>query len=158
MNEPGSAPNLSWSIDRCRDCRGYIARLGSDDGAELSVRVTKEDARWIVRARHPSYASHLAPMLEALAKRSLRLEMRFEGPGVLSTWIIVQTSKGALRGWISAGLALLLSTSTGLQMWVDDELLQPPPGDHYEDITDAFETFVATVMPEDFSRFDAGRL
>jgi hypothetical protein len=154
MNEASRITVIAWSVDRCPSCRRPIAVLHGDNGARSTIAITSEDERWLTRGRHPSYAYHLRPMLEALAKRSQRIEFSSEGSGIVSSWIVVQTRSGERPGHIALGLALLMFESLGLPICVDPEIMSPSQAGHHEDIVDAFDRFIATVSPQAFERYD----
>jgi hypothetical protein len=154
MSEPTWAAVTTWSVESCPSCGRQVAVLYTAGGSALRLEVANEEAPWLVRGRHPAYASHLRPVFKEMAERSLRLELKGGGPGVVSSSVVAD-EQGNLRSEnISPALALLMFEATRVPLWVDEALLSHSEAEHHEDLIQAFSEFLATVKADDFAQFD----
>jgi hypothetical protein len=144
-----------WDLGECPCCDQKVATLqAGNDGPGLTLRPTKEQAAWLVRARHPTYFKRTEQLLETLKKQILQVELQDCGDGVLAPIATAWWSEHLQPIYLSIGPALLLTTRTAIPFFIDAELISRHPPTHYDELQVAFGRFVDQVPPRSFGLRD----
>lgn len=148
---------MGWSVEPSEVDGRAVAVVQGPSRRELRIQLDERAADWLVRGRHPAYAWHLRPILDALTERALWLELSQSPQGEVASTMVGFAGGQLHRKEIPVGLALLLCRPHGLRLYVDEVLLEEVSDeDHPAAEIAAFARFLESVTAEDFARFDHG--